>query len=199
MKKLILLVVIFATMVVTTSGEEILSNLILNYGLEVNQFSTGSGFKSGIEASAFVIEGNRRSLQLGLYIDSETQKVTGFSVNHKYVFLKNKIDRAFNIEPYFFYNFIYRVTNMSAPLAGNLEIAKILGYEGSTSYTSMEHHFGIGFKIKLFNSMFLHADAGYGRYLGSIKKPSAPDPMTSLIYGTNGWNIITKIGIGYNF
>ena len=186
-------------MVITTSGEEMLNNLVLNYGLEINQFSTGSGFKNGFEASAFVIEGNKRSLELGIYFDSETQKVTGFSIHHKYTFLKNKIERTLNVEPYFFYNFIYRVTSMNAPLAGNADIAKILGYEGTTSYTSMEHHIGIGFKVKLFNSMYLHADAGFGRYLGSIKRPSSPDPMTSLIYGTNGWNMITKLGIGYNF
>ena len=54
-------------------------------------------------------------------------------------------------------------------------------------------------KSIILKSVFLHADAGYGRHLGSIMKPSAPDPNTGLMSGTSGWNIITKVGIGYNF
>ena len=183
-------------MVFTTKAEDRRSGYQLNYGLEINQFSTGSGFKSGFEASAYVIEGNRRSLQLGLYFDSESNKVTGFSVQHKYVIIKNKKEKSVNVEPYFFYNFIYRSTQMNQPLTPNADLAALMG---ATNYTSMEHHIGIGFKVKILNSIFLHADTGYGRYLGSIKKPSAPDPLTTMINGTSGWSMITKIGIGYNF
>ena len=199
MKNIILTVLTFAAMVITTKGEDRYNNLQLNYGIEINQFSTGSGFQSGFEASAYVMEGQRRSLQLGLYFDGGSQKLTGFSVQHKYVIVKNKKERNFNVEPYLFYNFIYRSTEMNNPLTSSPELAEQMGFSGATTYKSMEHHIGLGLKIKILKAIFLHADAGVGRYLGSIMKPSNPDPLTGMISGTSGWNLITKIGIGYNF
>jgi hypothetical protein len=199
MKKILLSVLTFAALVITTHAENIYNGIQLNYGVEVNQFTTGSGFKSGFEASAFVMEGQRRSLQLGLYFDGESKKITGFSVSHKYVIVKNKKERNFNVEPYLFYNFVYRSTQLNSPLTTNPELALAMGFEGVTSYKSMEHHIGLGLMIKVLKTVFIHADAGFGRYLGSIMKPSAPDPLTGMISGTNGWNMITKIGIGYNF
>jgi hypothetical protein len=196
MKKIILSVITFAAMVISTQAEGRNNGIQLNYGIEFNQFATGSGFKPGFEASAYIMEGQRRSLQLGVYFDSETKKVTGFSIQHKYVIIKNKKDRNFNVEPYLFYNFVYRSTELGSTLNVNTELASTLG---AATYKSMEHHIGLGLKIKVLRTLFLHADAGFGRYLGSIMRPSAPDPITGMISGTNGWNMITKLGIGYNF
>jgi hypothetical protein len=94
------------------------------------------------------------------------------------------------IMPHIFYNFIYRKTSIPEVTADS----KLTG--DKASYTSMEHHAGMGVKMKITSSIYADCDLGYGAYLGSIKKPSLPDPLTGEISGTNGFGMIFKIGLG---
>jgi hypothetical protein len=47
--------------------------------------------------------------------------------------------------------------------------------------------------------MYIHCDLGYGRYLGSIKKPGKPDEKTGMYKGGDGWGVFSKLGIGVEF
>jgi hypothetical protein len=226
MKNLILTPVIFAATIFTTMGqtnstlklEEICSGefveseynsiqhsdsseeLKLTYGLEINHFTSNSGFKPGVEFSLFVKGSNgRRSLEVAGFFDTESKSLEGFSINHKYMLFKNVEGRRSKFEPYAFYNFIYRSTTINGPLTTKSEIASVLGNTGKTTVCSIEHHFGLGVKMNLNNFMYFHGDFGYGCYLGSIKKPGKPDEKTGIYSGGNGWGLFSKLGIGFEF
>jgi hypothetical protein len=97
------------------------------------------------------------------------------------------------LEPYFFYNFIYRRTIITEPkISDNYMVA--VG-----TYKSMEHHVGIGLRATIIKSVYLTTELGYGIYLGSIMKPSKPDPVLNESYGTSGTGALVKIGLGTFF
>lgn len=160
------------------------------YGFEVNQFSSASGFKTGTEAHFTVRPSMRAQVGFGVYFDNETQRFSGATITHKRMLRSYRRNSNPVVEPLFFYNFIYRKTSMPELLAD--------GTTGSfASYSSMEHHFGLGINLNVFKNISLQGEAGYGLFLGSIKKPSTPDPITKEISGSNGWGSIVKFGIGF--
>ena len=57
----------------------------------------------------------------------------------------------------------------------------------------------MGFNINVGKRFLLDCGLGYGIYLGSIKKPSQPDPLTGEISGTSGGAVIFKTGFGFRF
>jgi hypothetical protein len=67
------------------------------------------------------------------------------------------------------------------------------------TYTSLEHHLGVGAKVRLGSGFYAKTEAGFGIFLGSIRRPSDPDKITGEIHGTNGFGSIVKVGFGYYF
>jgi hypothetical protein len=163
------------------------------YALEFSQFVTGSGFKTGTEAYITIIPDTRKQVSLGIYFCSEYKKITGISVHHERTLVKIHPGNEPFIIPYAFYDFIYRKNTIREVLEDKSRKGELV------TYASMEHHLGIGGRIKITPSLDLKTEAGYGVYLGSIKKPSEPDKITGEISGTNGFGVIAKIGFCYTF
>jgi hypothetical protein len=163
------------------------------YGIEINQFITGSGFGSGTEAYLTVAPDHRKLLGMGVYYSPENKKITGLTVHHERSLIRFDERNIPVILPYAFYNLIYRKTNIP-------EVKENQDQGGErVTYTSMEHHVGFGLRFNVWACIQIKTEAGYGIYLGSIKKPSTPDPITGEISGTSGFSGIAKIGICYTF
>jgi hypothetical protein len=189
MRTLKLTIAIIVAAVQSISAQYYTKDMETRYGFEISQFTSASGFKAGSEAHFTVRPSLRSQVGFGIYFDSEHQRISGVTITHKRMLRSYKINQNPVFEPLFFYNFIYRKSNLPE-LRGD-------GTLGSMStYTSMEHHIGLGCNINILPKLFLQGEAGYGLYLGSIKKPSAPDPITNEVKGTNGWGSIMKFGIG---
>lgn len=166
-------------------------NKHLNVIIELNQFVTGSGFSSGTAANIKFETDKSRNLAFGIYYDLEYQKIAGIFAHHETMLFRNRdICRAV-IKPHLFYNFLYRKTTIPE-LEADLKSTGHL-----VTYTSHEHHFGIGIKIMFLNRLYIDTDLGYGLYLGSIKKPAVSNQVTGEVGGTNGWGMIVQAGIGY--
>jgi hypothetical protein len=161
------------------------------YGLEISQFITGSGFASGTELIVTVVPDKIKNLSFGLYFCPERKKITGVTI-HQEMTLK-KFTSYKKITPYAFFNLIYRRSKVREVLADK----NAVGEYGM--YKSIEHHLGIGLRIRILDDLYFKGSLGYGLYLGSIKKPSEPDALTGEVRGTNGFGGIAKIGIAYTF
>jgi hypothetical protein len=161
------------------------------YGLELNQFITGSGFASGTEIYFTVIPDHKKNISLGLYFCPELKRITGITIHHERVIGKYAIHKM--IVPYAFYNLIYRRTRSKEVLAN-----KDFG-DYYVTYKSIEHHLGIGIRISMAKNVYFNSSLGYGVYLGSIKKPSEPDPLSGEVTGKNGFGAIAKVGFAYTF
>ncbi len=159
--------------------------------LELNQFITNSGFASCTGLSIKVNSANKRSLAVGTFFSPELKRICGISFHHEIMLWREKQIMNNVIKPFIFYNFIYRKTTIPEILTDK----RIKG--DLVTYTSMEHYIGIGAKINMFKSLYGKCDLGFGTYLGSIKKPSAPDPIKGKILGTNGFGLLAEVGIGY--
>jgi hypothetical protein len=161
------------------------------YGLELSQFITGSGFASGTEIFITVIPNNKKNISLGLYFCPELEKITGITVHHEMTL--GRYNSHKRVVPYAFYNMIYRMTKTR-------EVTADKSLEGDYAiYKSLEHHLGIGIRISPAKDLYIKSALGYGVYLGSIKRPSEPDPVTGEIMGKSGFGAIAKIGIAYTF
>ena len=161
------------------------------YGLELSQFITGSGFASGTEIYITVIPDHKKNISLGLYFCPELKKITGITVHHEMALRRYSSHQM--VVPYAFYNMIYRITKIR-------EVSADKNLEGDNAiYKSLEHHLGIGIRISLAKDLYFKSALGYGVYLGSIKRPSEPDPVTGEIMGKNGFGAIAKIGIAFTF
>lgn len=158
--------------------------------VELNQFITGSGFASGTELNIKLDPDNKKNFAFGIFYDHEYKKITGISIHHEIALLREKAILGERIKPHLFYNFIYRKTTI--PEVG----PDLLSTGDLVTYTSLEHHIGIGMKINLFEDLYLDLDLGYGAYCGSIKKPTAFNPVTGEIKGSNGLGMIAQVGIG---
>jgi hypothetical protein len=161
------------------------------YGIEISQFITGSGFATGTEVIVTVVPDKIKNLSFGLYYCPERNKITGFTIQQEMTLKKFTSNKR--VTPYAFFNLIYRRSRIREVLADKNE----QGEYGM--YKSIEHHIGIGLRIRILDDLYFKSAAGYGLYLGSIKKPSEPDALTGEIRGTNGLGAIAKIGIAYTF
>lgn len=159
--------------------------------VEVNQFITGSGFATGTELYFKLLDNEfHRTVAFGLFYDIEYCKITGVSIHHEVALCRKNLEDGI-IKPYVFYNFIYRKTTIP-------EIGPDLESNGDlATYTSLEHHFGAGVKLKLSKKIYMNFDFGYGVYLGSIKKPTAFNSITGEVRGSDGFGMIAQVGIGY--
>lgn len=168
--------------------------LIESYGMEINNFYTYSGFNSGMEAAIFV-KGYNKTLQLGAYFDTYSCNLSGFVLSHKhYIIYGNKPIKKF-IDPYAFYNFIYRQTVYDKPLLADPAYSQLL-YSDKARYSSLEHYFGIGTDIHVYNFIYFNINVGMGGYFGSIKKPVSSS-VSGLYIGSNGLSGIVKFGFGF--
>lgn len=189
MKTLILLIVIVAATIQSASAQE---ENKTKYSFGLSQFNSGSGFQGGYEMQVQIQPNAKAKVGFGLFMDRESGKLSGLTVTHQRMLMSGRV-RAPKLQPYIFYNFIYRKTN----------IPELMGTEMSATpeivtYTSMEHHLGIGLQAKVTKLVSLHGGLAYGIYLGSIKRPSAPNPITQEITGTNGGAVLAKFGIAIN-
>ncbi len=166
-------------------------NRNLHVVIELSQFITGSGFSSGTRMNIMIENNSNRNLAFGIIYDYEYQKLVGISAHHETMLFKNRDISKGMIKPYLFYNFIYRRTTIP-------ELGPYLQSEGElVTYTSHEHHFGVGIRMEFLDRLYLDTDFGYGVYLGSIKEPAVINQLTGEVGGTNGLGIIAQVGIGY--
>jgi hypothetical protein len=165
------------------------------YGFYVGEFQSLSGFSSSTEASLF-IKNQKKSFELGIFFDNDSKELSGLSFTHKYFLFRSRFNQNSIIQPYINYNFIYRVTYLDKPLT--IYPDRVEGTENDRSrYSSMEHYLGGGVEINAFKYVYINISGGIGRYLGSIKKPCNPDPITGYYEGGNGWSGVLKIGVGF--
>jgi hypothetical protein len=188
----ILLLLLFALENLTFSQvtDTIKSSL---YIIELNQFFTGSGFTTGTELYFTIMPDHKKSLSIGLYFSPESKTFSGITVHHNRFLGRSLNIKTIRLNPYVFYNMIYRRTIMNEVLSDVEESGN------KVTYKSIENHIGAGMKVFMNPHLFLTSEIGYGVYFGSIKKPSDPNPATGEICGTNGFGYISKFGIGYVF
>jgi len=169
--------------------------VITSYGMHIGQFKTLSGFASNTEAAVFVKSKNK-SFELGVFLDNNDRYISGMAFSHKVFILRKYFNENSIIEPYVNYNLIYRVTYLDAPLSMYPERAEMMSV-GKSRYASMEHYLGTGVEINVFKFFYINSNAGFGRYIGSIKKPCDPDPNTGIYKGGNGWSGMFKVTLGF--
>jgi hypothetical protein len=189
MKKLLLLVILSASM----AGMSFSQPHARKYGIELNQFIAGSGFGTGSELQLFAADEKGKKISVGLYYDHQYRKIGGLSVSFLKMLRSNKRANLPVLEPYVFYNFIYRKTTIvETNISENYSVA--IG-----TYKSMEHHLGMGLRTNITKHLYIKGELGYGIYLGSIMKPSKPDEALNESFGTNGTGLLAKVGIGIFF
>lgn len=175
--------------------EDSINSLNRTFGLQIGEFQSLSGFSASTEATLF-IKNQKKSFELGLFFDNDSRELSGMSFTHKYFLFRKKFDRNSFIEPYINYSFIYRVTYLDKPLT--IYPDRIENTENDRSrYSSMEHYLGGGVEINASKYVYINISGGFGKYLGSIKKPCNPDPNTGYYEGGNGWSGIIKVGLGF--
>jgi hypothetical protein len=157
-----------------------------NYGIELNQFITGSGYSSGTELLISVTEG-RRNFNVGFYYCTNAKRITGVIARHEISLFKSYKNRI--LQPYAFYNGIARITKLENAKSGKDEVTT------SGVYKTFEHHLGIGLRVILSKDLYVSCSTGYGIYFGSVKKPVIVNG-TNEIAGSNGFSPIVKIGFG---
>jgi hypothetical protein len=193
MKALILgIVIVAATIQSTTAQRERENNT--KYGFALSEFKTGSGFQAGYECHFTVQPSAKAKVGFGMFLDNESKKISGVTVTHQRMLMTKRRNLPV-LQPFIFYNFIYRKTTIPELV----EKPEPANYIGLATYTSLEHHLGMGLNINISKNIIIDLGAGYGLYLGSIKRPSAPNPITREISGTNGNTFIFKTGIGFGF
>jgi len=189
MKNLLFTIIVSISAALVLNAQQADTHKRTRYGIEISQFITGSGFASGTEMYATVIPDNRKSLSFGLFFCTEQRKISGITMHHEVTLVRNPaLKRAV---PYAFYNMIYRFTKTRVTVPGQ-EDEWNYGL-----YKSLEHHLGIGLNVTVVKGLHVKGALGYGVYLGSIKKPSAADPLTGEVSGSNGFGAIAKIGVAY--
>lgn len=158
------------------------------FDIAVNEFVTGSGFAPGTDLFLRINEDNRRTLALGMYYCPEFNSILGITIKHEVFLLRKKQNR---IEPYMFYNFIWRRNRISEHYTGMGEGL----LEGT--YKSLEHYLGLGLQMKLAKGIYLSGGAGLGAYFGSIEKPVL-NPVMMNLSGGSGLSMVARIGVGFN-
>lgn len=189
MKTLILLIVIVAATIQLVSAQE---EIKTQYSFGLSQFNSGSGFQGGYEMQIQIQPNAKAKVGFGLFMDRESGKLSGITVTHQRMLMSGRV-HAPKLQPYIFYNFIYRKTNIP-----ELQVSEMAATPDVVTYTSMEHHLGFGLQARVTKLVSLHGGLAYGIYLGSIKRPSAPNPITQEITGTNGGAILAKFGVAIN-
>lgn len=192
--KTILFWLVFVAATVTTAAQY-KNQDNTQYGLSMAQFSSESGFQPGFEIH-FTVQPSRTSkVGFGLFMDNETKRISGLTITHQRM-LVTRLRKLPLIQPFVVYNFIYRRTSMQELIVQDDAIVR--GTNLAT-YASMEHHLGLGLNLNFSKRIYLDASLGYGLYLGSIKRPSTPDPITRQVSGSTGGGLIFKTGIGIRF
>jgi hypothetical protein len=170
-------------------------SLIDFYGLEINGFNSKSGFDNGLEAALYVKDKNKL-LEVGAYFDSKTMSLSGLSITHKRYFNKKELFNITTINPYLFYNFIYRVTFLDSMATANTDFSRFIG-KTEARYASIEHYVGAGFELHLRNYFYINTYLGYGYFMGSIKRPTLSKNSIGVYQGSNGWCEFFKVGFGF--
>lgn len=129
------------------------------FNVTLDHFITGSGFTLNTEVNVRIEADQKRNLAFGVLYDHEYNRMLGASIQYEAMVFQNA-SREIHIKPHLFYNFIYR--KITIP-----ELGSNLTYSGNpATYTSLEHHIGIGIRKKLLKSLFMDLDCGFGVYLG---------------------------------
>ena len=170
------------------------NSIISSFGMQVSQFKTNDGFASSTEVMYF-LKGRNKSIEMGLYFDDNTRFFQGLTFGHKYFIFRNRFNENTIFEPYLMYKFIYRVTTLKTTLSAHPERTWLIPV-GEARYASMEHYAGAGVEINVSKNFYINTSVGFGRYLGSIKKPTNPDQYSGIYEGGDGWGGIYKIGLG---
>ena len=191
MRFLTVIPIILALVFNSTDAQEHDTLKKIRYGIELNNFVTGSGFGLGTELNLTIIPDPKKNFSLGLFVSPSTMKFSGVILHHERS-LSRRAEYS-KLVPYAFYNLIYRITKTKKVVIDN-------NYQGEyILYRSMEHHLGVGLQVRLGRHLYLKNALGYGVYLRSIKKPADPDPVTGEISGGNGLGPIAKAGLTFVF
>ncbi len=189
MKKAILII----ALIIITMLKGYSQQARIRYGIEANQFSVQSGFSTCSELKVFIQDEKGKRISLGVYYDSKLKTMGGIGASYIKMVRNHKKSKNTLLEPYIIFNLLYRVTHISEPISSeNYNIA-------SGTYSSFEYYLGFGLRTNITQQFYLTTELGYGLYLGSIMKPSAPDHITFESTGTNGTGGIARVGIGYFF
>lgn len=186
MRRLIITTAALLTLLINVQGAQYDTLRNTSYGIELNQFITGSGYSSGTELLFSATEG-RRNLNFGFYYCSEARRITGIIANHEIALLKIHNRRIFR--PYAFYNGIARITKLEYDGTSTGDISH------TGIYKTFEHHLGIGLRVHVTKVIYFSGSTGYGIYFGSMKKPLIVTG-TNEITGSNGFSPIVKLGFG---
>ena len=132
------------------------------FAIGISQFITGSGFAPGTEFIITVIPDNIKNLSLGFYFDTQRKRIAGITIHQEMTlrkFASNKI-----ITPYAYFNLIYRRTKIREVQADNNTIGDF------GMYKSIEHHLGIGLRVRIVKDFYIKSSLGYGLHPGFNKK-----------------------------
>jgi hypothetical protein len=202
MKKVGLIITgLMLTIISSANGKERSYN-VANYGLNMSQALSGSGFGSTLNASLNV-QVNNRLFELGYLMDSKTNQFRGLEFQYKhfigfYKHQKNGGQYNKTLRPYLFYNFIYHSpVDVQGSLTLNGSSPITIPTQGKL--TSFEHSLGIGVQVKLVGSLYMENSLGFGTYLGS-KYQGSEKPSTIGIHKNNyGFVPSFHVGFGYQF
>ncbi len=189
MKKSILILGLFVTAFTCVNAQ----HKERYFGFEVNQFVVQSGFGQGTEIQANISDNKKRTLSIGIYYDTKLNNIGGISISTQKMLGRYRKNSLPVIEPFLFYNLIYHKTEIHQQRVTDEYIV------ARGSYKSIENYAGIGLRVNIIPGLYFKGEIGYGAYLGSIMKPSKPDPIMNESYGTHGAGAILKIGVGTYF
>jgi hypothetical protein len=172
-----------------------LSDTITKYGMRMINYKTNSGFTMETAILGYA-ELRNNSLGIGVFFNYNANTISGIVANYDWNLLNSRWVSENKIGLYVFYNFIFRVTTLHT---SDFTDSRIGTSYNDSRVMSIEHYVGLGSKINIIGNVYLKAAAGYGLYLGSIKKASQPNENMPVLHGKNGWGEIVKFGIGYGF
>lgn len=193
MKSLSMMLVILVVATTQSIFGQYKSYDVTSYGIEMSQFISGSGFAASSEVHFTIQPSAKAKVGMGIFIDNQTAKFSGITITHQRMLFTGGRKMS-SLQPYVFYNFIYRKTHIPELKAASETNSNI----NLVTYTSLEHHLGVGLNVRITHLVSLKTDVGYGIYLGSIMRPSAPNPITREIKGTNGSALLVKAGLALN-
>ncbi|MFP4060711.1 MAG: hypothetical protein ACOCXW_01820 [Bacteroidota bacterium] len=198
MKKLKLVAIIFCiASLENMTGQTVEGLAVRSFGLHFSEAVTCSGHGHAMNM-AMSMHNNRREMLLGAIYEMEHQKFTGAEMQYR-VFLgkKNQAIGQRIINPYLYYNFIYRSSGPNFIAEPENISGSAFPVNENAIISSLEHFAGFGFSLKIFGGLYLDAAAGGGIYMGSINKDLKQMEHLGVHNENGGYGFAGRIGISY--
>lgn len=176
------------------------------FGMNVNQFQSGSGHNSSLVMKSTLQKG-RRSIELGMMYESENTRVSGADLKYKH-FLGQRAsiehfqkDKAIKLKPYIHYSCIYHSAKVNTPDFIPQGSKKSMYPELPSSpgtVATMEHFTGLGMQVYLSANVCLDSSIGLGTYIGSVDHINTPKTI-GIHKENHGYVLAVEFGLGYKF